>query len=243
MAMILCVDDEPELLRVLVRMLEHLGHSVRTAASVHEALQVIAREAVNLIITDWSMPHLTGLDLLQLLRADGNDTPVVMLTAFGSIDHAVLAIQAGAANYLTKPFQRAQIDFTVTQTLKLVTLSAQNAALVRDAAAQRSHRDIVGESPVVQRLRKSVAAAASSRATVLDAPMPRGVSLAASLTPPDGAWTAGATPLGDTAMDVIGGVSRANTAALPLEYTLTARAGSPRLAQSKVVTYTITGGV
>ena len=55
MAMILCVDDEPELLKVLVRMLERLGHSVRTAASVHEALQVIAREAVDLIITDWSM--------------------------------------------------------------------------------------------------------------------------------------------------------------------------------------------
>ena len=167
MAVILCVDDEPELLKVLSRILERLGHSVRTAASVHEALQVIAREVVDLVITDWSMPHLTGLDLLQLLRDDGNDTPVVMLTAYGSIDHAVLAIQAGAANYLTKPFQRAQIEFTVMQTLKLAALGAQNAALVREAAAQRSQHDIVGESVAVQRLLKSVAAAASSRATVL----------------------------------------------------------------------------
>ena len=167
MAVILCVDDEPELLKVLSRILERLGHSVRTAASVHEALQVIAREVVDLIITDWSMPHLTGLDLLQLLRDDGNDTPVVMLTAYGSIDHAVLAIQAGAANYLTKPFQRAQIEFTVMQTLKLAALGAQNAVLVREAAAQRSQHDIVGESVAVQRLLKSVAAAASSRATVL----------------------------------------------------------------------------
>ena len=167
MALILCVDDEPELLKLLARMLTPLGHEVRTAASVHEALQVVAREPVDLIITDWSMPHLTGLDLLQLLRDDGNDTPVVMLTAFGSIDHAVIAIQAGAANYLTKPFQRAQIEFTVTQTLKLASLGAQNAALVREAAAQRSQHEIVGDSVAVRRLLKSVAAAASSRATVL----------------------------------------------------------------------------
>ncbi len=167
MAVILCVDDEPELLKVLSRMLGHLGHSVRTAASVQEALQVMSREVVDLIITDWSMPHLTGLDLLKLLRDDGNDTPVVMLTAYGSIDHAVLAIQAGAANYLTKPFQRAQIEFTVMQTLKLAALGAQNAALVREAAAQRSQHDIVGESMAVRQLLKSVAAAASSRATVL----------------------------------------------------------------------------
>ena len=167
MAVILCVDDEPELLKLLKRMLEHLGHSARTAASVQEALQVIAQEAVDLIITDWSMPHLTGLDLLQLLRDDGNDTPVVMLTAFGSIDHAVLAIQAGAANYLTKPFQRAQIEFTVQQTLKLAALGAQNAALVREAAARRSEREIVGDGPAVRQMLKSVAAAASSRATVL----------------------------------------------------------------------------
>jgi Response regulator containing CheY-like receiver, AAA-type ATPase, and DNA-binding domains len=167
MAVILCVDDEPQLLNLLARMLRPLGHSVRTAASVHEALQVISREVVDLVVTDWSMPHLSGLDLLHLLRDDGNDTPVVMLTAFGSIDHAVLAIQAGAANYLTKPFQRAQIEFTVTQTLKLATLGAQNAALVREAAAQRSQHEIVGESAAVRRLLKSVAAAASSRATVL----------------------------------------------------------------------------
>jgi DNA-binding NtrC family response regulator len=167
MAVILCVDDEPELLKVLARMLQHLGHSVHTAASVQEALQVIAVQSVDLIVSDWSMPHLTGLDLIQLLRDDGNDTPVVMLTAFNSIDHAVLAIRAGAANYLTKPFQRAQIEFAVTQTLKLVTLGAQNAALVREAAAERSQHEMVGASAAFQRLMKSVAAAAGSRATVL----------------------------------------------------------------------------
>ena len=167
MAVILCVDDEPELVRLLARMLQPLGHTVHTAPSVQEALQVIATEFVDLIVTDWSMPHLTGLDLIQLIRDDGNATPVIVLTAFGSINHAVLAIQAGAANYLTKPFERAQLEFAVTQTLRLAALGAQNATLVREAAAQRSQKEIVGESAGVRRLLKSVAAASSSRATVL----------------------------------------------------------------------------
>ena len=80
-------------------------------------------------------------------------------------------------------------------------------------------------------------------AASLNAPMPRGVSLAASLTPPAGAWTAGVTPLGGTARDVVGGVSRASADALALEYTLTARADAPRSSLKTVVTFTITGGV
>ena len=167
MAVILCVDDEPELVKLLARMLRPLGHTVHTAGGVHEALQVIARELVDLIVTDWSMPHLTGLDLIQLLRDDGNTTPIIMLTAFGSIDHAVLAVQAGAANYLTKPFVRAELELAVSQTLKLAALATQNAALVREAAVQRSQHEIIGESAAVRRLLKAVAAAASSRATVL----------------------------------------------------------------------------
>ena len=80
-------------------------------------------------------------------------------------------------------------------------------------------------------------------AASLDAPMPRGFSLAASLTPPAGAWSTGATPLGAAARDVVGGVSRANSDALSLEYTLTTPAHLPRSAPRAVVTFTITGGV
>jgi hypothetical protein len=80
-------------------------------------------------------------------------------------------------------------------------------------------------------------------AASLVAPMPRGVSLAASLTPPVGAWSRGATQLGVTARDVVGGVSRSSSDSLALEYTLVARADAPRATLNTVVTFTITGGV
>lgn len=80
-------------------------------------------------------------------------------------------------------------------------------------------------------------------AASLDANLPRGVSLAASLTPPVGAWTAGTTALSSTARDVVGGVSHTSVDALSLEYTLIARADLPRQVAKTVVTYTITGGV
>jgi DNA-binding NtrC family response regulator len=167
MAHILCVDDDAQIRHILMRMLERLGHTVEVTSSVREALGVLATKSVDLIITDWSMPHLTGIDLLELLREEGYETPVVMLTAFGSIDHAVTAIKAGAVNYLLKPFELEQIEITVTQALEVARLRAQNAALVRESASRRSEQRIVGESIGMRKLLTSIAAAAGSRATVL----------------------------------------------------------------------------
>jgi DNA-binding NtrC family response regulator len=167
MAHILCVDDDAQIRHILLRMLERLGHSVEVASSVRDALAVLAAKPIDLIFTDWSMPHLTGIDLLELLREEGYETPVVMLTAFGSIDHAVTAIKAGAVNYLLKPFELEQIEITVAQALEVARLRSQNAALVRESASRRSEQRIVGESMEIRKLLTSIAAAAGSRATVL----------------------------------------------------------------------------
>ncbi|HET9455165.1 MAG TPA: sigma-54 dependent transcriptional regulator, partial [Gemmatimonadaceae bacterium] len=100
-------------------------------------------------------------------KDQGYETPVVMLTAFGSIEHAVAAIQAGAINYLLKPFSVEQLQHVVSQALDIAQLRAQNSELRREVAAQQSEREIVGKSAAVRRLLQSVAAAAASRATVL----------------------------------------------------------------------------
>ncbi|HET9453700.1 MAG TPA: response regulator, partial [Gemmatimonadaceae bacterium] len=100
MARILCVDDEPAVRDVLVRTLARMGHQAVAVEGALQALQSLAGEDVDLVITDWTMPGVSGLDLIQLLKDQGYETPVVMLTAFGSIEHAVAAIQAGAINYL-----------------------------------------------------------------------------------------------------------------------------------------------
>ena len=167
MAKILCVDDEPAVRDVLVRTLTRMGHQATAVEGALQALQSLAGEDVDLVITDWTMPGVSGLDLIGLLKDQGYDTPVVMLTAFGSIEHAVAAIQAGAINYLLKPFSIEQLQHVVSQALDIAQLRAQNSELRREVAAQQSEREIVGKSAAVRRLLQTVAAAAASRATVL----------------------------------------------------------------------------
>ncbi|MBA3889338.1 MAG: sigma-54-dependent Fis family transcriptional regulator [Gemmatimonadaceae bacterium] len=167
MAKILCVDDDAAIRDVLVRALVRLGHEVRAVEGVVPALQALDAEPANLIITDWSMPGLDGLDLLQVLAERGDQTLVVMLTAFGSIEHAVAAIQAGAINYLTKPFSIGQLDTAVAQALEVARQRMQTAVLREGAAQSSDVHGIVGEGRAVRQLLGAVAAAASSRATVL----------------------------------------------------------------------------
>lgn len=167
MAKILCVDDDPAIRTVLVRALTRFGHEVRAVEGVVPALQALDREPVDLIITDWSMPGLDGLDLLKVLAERGDSTLVVMLTAFGSIEHAVAAIQAGAINYLTKPFSLEQLESAVAQVLEIARQRLQNSALRQGAAQSSETHGIIGEGRAVRNLLGAVAAAASSRATVL----------------------------------------------------------------------------
>ena len=167
MARILCVDDDAAVLTVLAKVLTRLGHDPHPVDGVLAAMQALAAGPVDLILTDWAMPSLTGLDLLELLREAGDPTPVVMLTAFGTIEHAVEAIRAGAVNYLVKPFVPEQVELAVVQALAVSTLRAENDRLLRESAAHHVSRRIIGDSPPVRALLDAIAAAATSRATVL----------------------------------------------------------------------------
>ena len=167
MAKILCVDDDAAVLSALAKMLTRLGHEARPVGGVLEAMQVLGMESVDLVLTDWAMPSLTGMDLLELLKDSGNETPVVMLTAFGSIEHAVAAVKAGAVNYLTKPFTSEQVELAIVQALAVAQLRAENSALLRQTAEHRTGHEIIGESRAVRQVLDAVAAAAATRATVL----------------------------------------------------------------------------
>src|SRR5678815_4721734 len=96
MATILCLDDEPAIGLILQDTLERAGHQTVSAHNVPQALQALAHGTVDLIISDYRMPGLTGLEFLALLRQEGYETPLIMLTGYGSIEHAVAAIKAGA---------------------------------------------------------------------------------------------------------------------------------------------------
>ena len=167
MATILHVDDEEAVGLILQDTLERAGHVAHGAQNVPQALQVLARGGVDLIISDYRMPGLTGLEFLQLLQAEGYDVPMIMLTGYASIEHAVAAIKAGAIDYITKPVRPEQLELAVDQALAFVRLRRENEALRREVTEIRNERQIIGESAAVRRLLQTVSTAAPTRATVL----------------------------------------------------------------------------
>jgi DNA-binding NtrC family response regulator len=167
MATILCVDDDESISILLAETLKQAGHEPLNAANVPDALAMLARGNIDLIISDYRMPGNTGLDLLAHLEREGIDTPVIMMTGYASIEHAVASIKAGAVDYITKPVRAAQLELAVEQALELVRLRRENAALKREIMETRSERQIIGESQAIRRALQAAASAAPTRATVL----------------------------------------------------------------------------
>lgn len=167
MASILYVDDEPSIGLVLDDVLTRAGHKTFGAQTVVEALQVLSRETIDLIVSDYRMPGLNGLEFLQLLQQEGYDVPVMIITGYGSIEHAVTAIKAGAIDYVTKPIRPQQLELAVQQALEFVRLKRENDKLHNELMQVRHEREIVGESASVRRILQTLATVAPTRATVL----------------------------------------------------------------------------
>ena len=164
---ILYVDDEPAVSMIVEHTLRDAGHETVGARNVPEALQVLARGGVELIISDYKMPGLSGLEFLELLTSEGFDIPLIMLTGYASIEHAVASIKAGAVDYITKPVRPEQLTLAVEQALELVRLRKENATLRREMSVVRNERQILGDSAAMRHTLQSVATAAPTRATVL----------------------------------------------------------------------------
>ena len=167
MATILYVDDEPAVGLILQDTLERLGHSAIGATNVPEALGALSRRDIDLIISDFRMPGLSGLEFLELLREQGRDVPLIMVTGYGTIEHAVAAIKAGAADYITKPLQVDQLQHAVSQALELSRLKRENQALRDEVMEIRAAREIVAKSPAIRQVLQTVSTAAPTRATIL----------------------------------------------------------------------------
>ena len=164
-ATVLVVDDEPRMRRVLELMLEGFGHRVLGAGDVESAMALLAREQVDLVFTDLQLPGLSGLELLRRARERQPELPIVMITAFATVETAVRAIKLGAYDYLVKPFRIEEIEALVTHALTLRDARRENAYL-RELAAE-PYEGIVGSSAVMQRLFAQVERVAPSPTTVL----------------------------------------------------------------------------
>ena len=167
MSTILCIDDEPSVGVTLEHTLAEFGHQAILATSVNEGLKVLAQQSVDLILSDYRMPDATGLDLLEALRQQGFEIPVIIMTGYSSIEHAVLSMRHGAVDYLTKPLRQETLRIAVTNALEANRLRRENDEFRRELSSLRGPRTIVGESEALRAVMETIAAVAPTRATVL----------------------------------------------------------------------------
>jgi len=166
-AHILVVEDEVNIRSALVTMLERLGHQVQGAGNAEEALGLLERSKVDLVMTDLRMPGLGGMEFLRRMKEKWPETEAIVMTAFGSIDTAVEAMRLGAYDYITKPIDRDRFHIVVEKALERHTLAMENQRL-RDRLDTRTRfEQMVGESEPLQRVYSLVEMVADSAVTVL----------------------------------------------------------------------------
>jgi DNA-binding NtrC family response regulator len=127
---ILIVDDEPDMLRLLSMIIkEKTSYEVATTNNPLEALEMAKKGGFDLLIADLKMPGLNGIELLESIKRFDEDIPTIIITAYGTVEAAVETMQKGAFDFMTKPFRKEQILFTVERALKWVRLQRENKML------------------------------------------------------------------------------------------------------------------
>ncbi len=164
---ILVVDDEPPQLELISGFLKKQGFEVTLAESGEKALQIFRRESFDLVLTDQRMPNLSGLDLLKAVRAVNPETPVIVVTAYGSIETAVSAIKAGATDYLTKPLNLDELLHRIEKVREHHRLVLENRDLREELGERHRIEGIIGESGRMLEVFSLVRRVAPSEATVL----------------------------------------------------------------------------
>jgi DNA-binding NtrC family response regulator len=162
---ILVVDDEPSNLRILEQLLSREGYTVTTASDGAEGLKKLASNPANLIILDFMMPELSGIDVLKELRQRDDDTPVIIVTAYGTVERAVEALQAGAYDFITRPLKPDHCALVVRKALERQRLK-RGIEILSEEMGER-YQLIAGSSLKMKQAIDLARKTAASSATVL----------------------------------------------------------------------------
>lgn len=161
---ILVVDDEAKMRRLLELSLKGLGHEVVQAEDGEAALAAFDSAPFDLVLTDLRMPRLDGMGLLRALRERGEDVPVIVLTAFATVESAIEAMKLGATDYMIRPLEMKDMELAVNRALALGTVQRENRFL-RDEV-EKGWGEFIGDSPTMQALYKLVRQVAPARSNV-----------------------------------------------------------------------------
>ena len=164
---ILVVDDDSASVEAVIEVLEREGYDLFAASGGREALETLAVEAIDVVITDEKMPDLSGIDLLKHIKDNHPYTQVIILTGYGSIDGAVEATRAGADGYLEKPIQINILRQTAKNALEKRSLFLQNVNLREQLDDKFGFANIIGTSKPMQELFRMIRLVAPTNATVL----------------------------------------------------------------------------
>jgi DNA-binding NtrC family response regulator len=164
-ASILVVDDDPAIRKIVADRFKALGHTVDTAADGAAALAKIETQPPDLVILDWKMPVLDGFSVLERLAAMAERPEAVMMTAHGSIESAIRAVRAGAADFIVKPFDAAHLEHIVRKVLHTAGLKRRVRTLETELSAR--HSLVLGQSRAMQAAVDVAEKAAASEATIL----------------------------------------------------------------------------
>jgi DNA-binding NtrC family response regulator len=164
---VLIAEDNDDMRNLIQEVLEDAGYEILASASGRQALAYVEKECevVDLVITDVRMPEMTGDELLAKIRKLRSETPVIVITAFGSVEQAVEMVKMGAYQYLTKPFENRDILHLVEEALECSKAQREQARLRREKSAPPPL--IIGASRPMQELFDQIALAAGSASTVL----------------------------------------------------------------------------
>lgn len=164
---VLVVDDDPEMCRLLSEGLSEEGLSIVTTGDSLEASKSLKKEEFDVIITDLKMKGLKGLDLLEEANKVVPMTPVIIITAFGTIESAIKAMKMGAYDYITKPFRLDELILTVRKALETRLLKKEVIRLRKEVESRYDFHQLIGKSPAMQKIYDIIGRISDSSSNVL----------------------------------------------------------------------------